>query len=86
MQPKKHSMNRPDEIEAYISDYRRRCGVSPTMQEIADHFALNKSTVYKHLKNMERSGRIVSQGTPEEVAQDPDSYTGQYLKKILKRR
>ena len=62
MQPKKHSMNRPDEIEAYISDYRRRCGVSPTMQEIADHFALNKSTVYKHLKNMERSGRIISQG------------------------
>ena len=63
MQLKKRSMNRPGEIEAYISDYRRRCGVSPAMQEIADHFDLNKSTVYKHLKNMERAGRIISQGS-----------------------
>ena len=29
-------------------------------------------------------GRIVASGTPEEVAKNPDSYTGQYLKKLLK--
>ncbi|WBY64829.1 MAG: UvrABC system protein A [Thermocaproicibacter melissae] len=29
-------------------------------------------------------GRIVACGTPEQVAQVPESYTGQYLKKILK--
>ena len=28
-------------------------------------------------------GNIVAQGTPEEVANVPESYTGQYLKKIL---
>nr|BAL59733.1 excinuclease ABC subunit A [Candidatus Acetothermum autotrophicum] len=28
-------------------------------------------------------GQIVAEGTPEEVAQVPDSYTGQFLKKIL---
>ena len=31
-----------------------------------------------------RGGEIVACGTPEEVAQVPDSLTGQYLKKVLK--
>ncbi len=31
-------------------------------------------------------GRIVAQGTPEQVAQTEGSYTGQYLKKVLERR
>ena len=29
-------------------------------------------------------GRVVTQGTPEEVAQVAHSYTGQYLKRMLK--
>ncbi len=33
----------------------------------------------------ERGGRIIAQGTPEDVAQVAGSYTGQYLKRILKR-
>lgn len=33
----------------------------------------------------ERGGRIIAQGTPEDVAQVEASYTGQYLKRILKR-
>ena len=33
----------------------------------------------------EGGGRIVCTGTPEEVAQCPESYTGQYLRKILDR-
>ncbi|HBN97208.1 MAG TPA: hypothetical protein DDZ66_12995, partial [Firmicutes bacterium] len=28
-------------------------------------------------------GTIVAQGTPEEVAQVPESYTGQFLQKVL---
>jgi excinuclease ABC subunit A len=28
-------------------------------------------------------GEIVAQGTPEEVAQHPTSYTGKFLKKVL---
>ncbi len=32
----------------------------------------------------EGGGRIVAKGTPEEVSKEPDSYTGQYLKKVLK--
>ncbi|MDB5260167.1 MAG: uvrA [Candidatus Nomurabacteria bacterium] len=30
-------------------------------------------------------GKIVATGTPEQVASNPNSYTGQYLKKVLKR-
>ncbi len=32
-----------------------------------------------------RGGKLVAKGTPEDVAANPKSYTGQYLKKILKR-
>jgi len=31
-------------------------------------------------------GKIVAKGTPEEVANTPQSYTGKYLKKVLRRR
>ncbi|MXO95903.1 excinuclease ABC subunit UvrA [Erythrobacter aquimaris] len=33
-----------------------------------------------------RGGEIVAQGTPEEVAEVPESYTGQYLKPMLERQ
>lgn len=33
----------------------------------------------------ERGGKIVAKGTPEDVAQSENSYTGKYLKKVLKR-
>jgi excinuclease ABC subunit A len=31
----------------------------------------------------DRGGQIVAQGTPEDVAKARESYTGQFLKKIL---
>jgi len=31
-------------------------------------------------------GRVVAQGTPEQVAKVGESYTGQYLKQLLERR
>ncbi len=34
-------------------------------------------------KGGENGGTVVAQGTPEEVAQKPDSYTGKYLSKLL---
>jgi len=30
-----------------------------------------------------RGGRLVAEGTPEEIAECPDSYTGHYLKEVL---
>ena len=34
----------------------------------------------------EGGGHLVAKGTPEEVANTPGSYTGKYLKKVLKRK
>jgi len=34
----------------------------------------------------DRGGKIVTAGTPEEVAQVPESYTGQFLKKVLAKK
>ena len=31
-------------------------------------------------------GQIIAQGTPEQVAQNPDSFTGQYLKPLLQEK
>ena len=33
----------------------------------------------------DRGGTVIAHGTPEEVEENPVSYTGQYLKKILKK-
>lgn len=33
----------------------------------------------------DRGGMIVAQGTPEEVADNPNSYTGEFLRKVLKK-
>jgi excinuclease ABC subunit A len=33
----------------------------------------------------DRGGEVVAAGTPEEVARNPKSYTGQYLRKVLKK-
>jgi excinuclease ABC subunit A len=34
----------------------------------------------------ENGGTVIAQGTPEEVAQCKNSYTGQFLKKILENK
>jgi excinuclease ABC subunit A len=34
----------------------------------------------------DKGGRVIAQGTPEEVAKNPKSYTGKYLKEVLKKK
>ena len=33
----------------------------------------------------DKGGTIVAEGTPERIAENPDSYTGQYVAKYLKK-
>lgn len=46
------------EILRFIRDYRHRHGYSPTMQEIGDHLALTKVTVFEHVGALERKGAL----------------------------
>jgi len=47
------------EILRFIRDFRRRCGYSPTMQEIGDHMGLTRVTVFEHIGALERKGLLV---------------------------
>ncbi|MHC4714699.1 MAG: transcriptional repressor LexA [Planctomycetota bacterium] len=49
---------RQKEIVDLIDDYRRRTGVSPTMDEIASALRLNKKTVYEHLQRLRSRGVV----------------------------
>jgi repressor LexA len=49
---------RQKEIVDLIDGYRRRTGVSPTMDEIADALRLNKKTVYEHLQRLRSRGVV----------------------------
>jgi excinuclease ABC subunit A len=33
----------------------------------------------------DKGGEVIAVGTPEEVAENPQSYTGQYLKQVLQK-
>ena len=61
MGKRQYSRNRQEEIASFISDFRREHGVSPSMQEIADGVGIGKTTVFVHMKNMEKDGLIVKQ-------------------------
>ena len=41
--------------------------------------------IYMGPEGGDRGGTVIVQGTPEQIAQCPDSYTGQYVKKYLKK-
>ena len=47
---------RQREIVEVIAGYRRKNGVPPTMDEIADAMHLNKKTVYEHLQRLRSRG------------------------------
>jgi excinuclease ABC subunit A len=34
----------------------------------------------------DRGGEVVATGTPEEIARNPKSYTGRYLRRVLQRQ
>ena len=42
------------EILRFIRDFRNRCGYSPSMQEIADHYQITKITAFEHVAALVR--------------------------------
>lgn len=69
---------RQRDILEFLRDYVEQQGISPTLEEIAEHFGVNKVTVFGHVAEMERKGvlkrraRGVSRGL-EIVDQDEPS-------------
>lgn len=47
---------RQRDILEFLKDYVDRQGISPTLEEIAEHFGVNKVTVFGHVAEMERKG------------------------------
>ena len=47
---------RQKEILDFFRDYCDREGISPTLEEIAEHFGVNKVTVFGHVAELERKG------------------------------
>ena len=72
---------RQRDILEFLKDYVDRQGISPTLEEIAEHFGVNKVTVFGHVAEMERKGvlkrraRGVSRGL-EIVDQESDEANG----------
>lgn len=44
------------EIEKYVCDYTDRCGISPTMQEIADAVGVSKATAHRYIQQLREDG------------------------------
>jgi repressor LexA len=42
----------------YFRDYRKECGISPTLEEAAAHLGVSKITVYEHLNQLVKKGAI----------------------------
>ena len=42
----------------FIDDFQDKSGMAPTVYEIADHFGVKTSTVFAHLKALQRKNHI----------------------------
>jgi repressor LexA len=67
---------RQRDILRFFEEYTAAQGISPTLEEIAQHFGLNKVTVFGHIGELERKGILrrsakgVSRGL--QIVQGPD--------------
>lgn len=49
---------RQQDIITFIADYQRRCGIAPTLDEIAHQMGVSRVTVHQHLGNLESKGAL----------------------------
>ena len=52
----------------FIDDFLDREGMAPTVYEIADHFGIKTSTVFAHLKALQRKERISRSSKARSIA------------------
>jgi len=72
---------RQRDILDFLREYTEREGLSPTLEEIAQHFGVNKVTVFGHVAELERKGVIeraapgISRGLRIVEEEDPSTTT-----------
>lgn len=70
---------RQRQILDYYLEYRREHRISPTLDEVAQHFGVNRVTIFGHVAELERkgvltrSGRNISRGLAPTPEQPPDA-------------
>ena len=75
-----------DDIKILLDVLQKLVGQGNTVIIIEHNLDILKSVDYIMDMGPEggaRGGRIVAQGTPEQIAMDPDSVTGRYIKEVL---
>lgn len=64
------------EVLRFYRDYRRRHGLSPTLEEAAEALRVNRITVHEHLRHLEAKGairRVKGRSRAVEIVHDPDA-------------
>jgi len=77
-----------DDVQKLIGVLQRLCDAGNTLLVIEHNLDVIKTADYiidLGPEGGDRGGEVVATGTPEEVAQNENSYTGMYLNKILKK-
>ena len=62
----------------YFRDYRRERGISPTLEEAAEHLGVSKITVYEHLNQLVKKGAVhrdKAKARAVAILYDPDEET-----------
>lgn len=60
----------------YFRDFRREHGISPTLEEAAEHFGVSKITVYEHLNQLVKKGAVhrdKAKARAVSILYDPDA-------------
>lgn len=71
---------RQRDILRFFEEYTAQQGISPTLEEIAQHFCLNKVTIFGHIAELERKGILrrsakgVSRGLQVVPSDEPDRF------------
>lgn len=78
---------RQRDIVDFFREYRELHGMSPTLEEIAQHFDVNKVTIFGHVAELERKGVLVRR-TPRasrglQLVEDPASARHEWIVPML---
>ena len=51
-----------DEIPSFVETYIRERMITPTVDEVADHFHASKATIHNNLKKLDQEGILMYRG------------------------